>query len=87
MRQDIARMQTERTAEATTLPSIDRNFSILIDDDPLPSILTKSIPDSYTRAELDQIVQEIYVTLGASEDILDKRCVDIYFPWNTPSVL
>ncbi|KAF2540325.1 hypothetical protein F2Q68_00031013 [Brassica cretica] len=82
MRQDIARMQTQRAVEATTLPSIDRNILTSIDDDPSPSIPTKSIPDSYTRAELDQIVQDIYGTLGESEDRLDKRCDDIYLPWN-----
>ena len=57
MRQDIARMQTQRAVEATTLPSIDRNILTSIDDDPSPSIPTKSVPDSYTRTELDQIVQ------------------------------
>ena len=82
MRQDIARMQTERAAEANTLQSIDINFSTSIDDNPLPSIPTKSIQDSYTRAELDQIVQAIYGTLGASKERLDMRCDDIYFPWN-----
>ena len=88
MRQDIARMQTEHAAEATTLPSIDRNFSTSINDDPAPSIPTKFVPDFYTRAELDQIVQEIYGTLRASEDRFDMRCDDIYFPWkNTISSL
>ena len=86
MRQDIARMQTKRAAEAIALPSIDRNIPTSIDDDPLP-ILTKSTPDSYAIAELDHIVQEIYETLGASEDRLDKRCIDIYFPWNNTSSL
>ncbi|KAG5384497.1 hypothetical protein IGI04_035967 [Brassica rapa subsp. trilocularis] len=80
--QDIVRMQTERVAEATTLPSIDRNISTSIDHDPSPSIPTNSIPDSYTRAEFDKIVQEIYGTLGTSLDRLDRRCDDIYFPWN-----
>ncbi|KAF3534176.1 hypothetical protein DY000_02040497 [Brassica cretica] len=81
MRQDIATMQTQRATEATTLMSLDRNISTSIDDDPPPSIPTKPIPDSYTRAELDQIVQAIYGTLGTSEDRLDRRCDDIYFPW------
>ncbi|KAF2592740.1 hypothetical protein F2Q70_00043249 [Brassica cretica] len=90
MRQDIAIIQTQRAAKATTpasidinLPtSIDRDIPTSIDDDPSPSNLMKSQPDSYTRAEIDQIVEEIYRTLGAVDERLDKRCDDIYFPWD-----
>ena len=42
----------------------------------------KSQPDSYTRAAIDQMVKEIYRTLGAAEERLDKRCDDIYFTWD-----
>ncbi|KAF3543228.1 hypothetical protein DY000_02006470 [Brassica cretica] len=28
------------------------------------------------------MVEEIYITPGATEDKLDKRCDDIYFPWD-----
>ena len=72
MRQDIARMQTQRAAEATTQTSIDRNLPTSIDADPSKSNPIKSQPDSYTRAEIDQMVEER----------LDKRCDDIYFPWD-----
>ncbi|KAF2604643.1 hypothetical protein F2Q70_00027770 [Brassica cretica] len=41
----------------------------------------KSRPDFYTRVEIDQIVEEIYRTLEAAEERLDRRCDDIYFPW------
>ncbi|KAF3567029.1 hypothetical protein DY000_02014266 [Brassica cretica] len=82
MRQDIARMQTQRTAETTTPASIDRNLPTSIDDDPSQSNPMKSQPDSYTRAEIDQMVEEIYRTLGAAEERLEKRCDDIYFPWD-----
>ena len=40
----------------------------------------KSQPDFYTRAEIDQLVEEIYRTLETTEERLDRRCDDIYFP-------
>ncbi|KAF3492583.1 hypothetical protein DY000_02053645 [Brassica cretica] len=46
MRQDIARIQTQRAAEATTPASIDRNISPSIDDAPSQPNLTKSKLDS-----------------------------------------
>ncbi|KAF3519979.1 hypothetical protein DY000_02060059 [Brassica cretica] len=55
MRQDIARMQTQRAAEATTPTSIDRNLPTSFDADPPKSNPIKSQPDSYTRAEIDQM--------------------------------
>ncbi|KAF3543610.1 hypothetical protein DY000_02002917 [Brassica cretica] len=82
MGQDIARMQTHRAAEATTPASIDRNLPTSIDADPSQSNPMKSQPDSYTRAEIDQMVEEIYRTLGAAEERLDNICDDIYFPWD-----
>ncbi|KAF3605100.1 hypothetical protein DY000_02048973 [Brassica cretica] len=89
-RKDIASMQAQRTAKATTLASIDKNIPTSIDrdlpksidDEPSPLNPMKSQPDSYTRAEIDQMVEEIYRTLGAAEERLDKRCDDIYFPWD-----
>ncbi|KAF3571615.1 hypothetical protein F2Q69_00059445 [Brassica cretica] len=66
MRQDIARIQTHRAAEATAPASIDRNLSTSIDDEPSHSNPMKSQPDFHTRAEIDQLVEEIYRTLGAA---------------------
>ncbi|KAF2576801.1 hypothetical protein F2Q68_00004907 [Brassica cretica] len=67
----------------TTAPaSIDRKLSTSIDDEPSHSNPMKSRQDSYTRAEIDQIVEDIYRTLGATKERLDKRCDDIYFPWD-----
>ena len=40
----------------------------------------KSQPDSYTKAEIDQLVEEIYRSLESVEEMLDRRCDDIYFP-------
>ncbi|KAG2276140.1 hypothetical protein Bca52824_058695 [Brassica carinata] len=34
------------------------------------------------KAEIDQMVEEIYKTLGAAEERLDKISDDIYFPWD-----
>ncbi|KAF3609985.1 hypothetical protein DY000_02049244 [Brassica cretica] len=40
----------------------------------------KSQPDFHTRAEIDQLIEEIYRTLETTEERLDRRCDDIYFP-------
>ncbi|KAF3539977.1 hypothetical protein F2Q69_00023241 [Brassica cretica] len=40
----------------------------------------KSQPDFHTRAEIDQLVEEIYRTLETTEERFDMRCDDIYFP-------
>ncbi|KAF2586593.1 hypothetical protein F2Q70_00036436 [Brassica cretica] len=80
MRQDIARIQTQRAAEATAPPSIDRHHSTSIDEDLTHSNPMKPQPDSYNRAEIDQLVEGIYRTLETTEERLDRRCDDIYFP-------
>ncbi|KAF3497092.1 hypothetical protein DY000_02053310 [Brassica cretica] len=66
----------------TTCMEEMRDLPKSIDDDPSPLNPMKSQPDSCTRAEIDQMVEEIYKTLGAAEERLDKRCDDIYFPWD-----
>ncbi|KAF2564941.1 hypothetical protein F2Q70_00017589 [Brassica cretica] len=38
-----------------------------------------SQPDFHTRAEIDQLVEEIYRTLETTEERIDRRCDDIYF--------
>ncbi|KAF3552441.1 hypothetical protein DY000_02007850 [Brassica cretica] len=88
MRQDLARIQKQRAAEATApasidihlSTSIDIHLSTSIDDDLTHSNLMKSQQDSYTRAEIDQLVEDIYRTLEKAEERLDRRCDDIYFP-------
>ncbi|KAF2531609.1 hypothetical protein F2Q70_00029886 [Brassica cretica] len=77
MKQDIAMMQTHRPAEVTTPASIDGNIPPSIDEELTPSNPIKSEPTTYTRAEIDELVEEIYRTLGATEDRLDKRCDDM----------
>ncbi|WZZ27405.1 hypothetical protein YC2023_010806 [Brassica napus] len=55
MRQDIAKMQTKRAAEATALASIERRLPASVDDISPHSNPIKSPPDSYTRAEIDHL--------------------------------
>ena len=76
----ITMIQTQRAAEATAPASIDRHLSTSIDDNPPHSNPMKSQPDPYTRAEIDQFVEEIYRTLETTEEKFDRRCDDIYFP-------
>ncbi|KAF3594005.1 hypothetical protein DY000_02020040 [Brassica cretica] len=80
MRQDIAMIQTQRASEATAPASIDSHHSTSIDDDPQQSHSMKSQPDFHTIAEINQLVEEIYRTLETTEERLDRRCDDIYFP-------
>ncbi|KAF3550185.1 hypothetical protein DY000_02007281 [Brassica cretica] len=40
----------------------------------------KSQPDFHTREEIDQLVEGIYRALETTEEMLDGRCDDIYFP-------
>ncbi|KAF3566360.1 hypothetical protein DY000_02014856 [Brassica cretica] len=79
-RQEITRIQTQCAAEAIAPPSIDRHHSTSIDDDLTHSNPMKCQPDSYTRAEINQLVEGIYRTLETTEERLDRRCDDIYFP-------
>ncbi|KAF3485756.1 hypothetical protein F2Q69_00052735 [Brassica cretica] len=78
MRQDIAKIQ--HAADRHQPASIDKHYSTSISDDPNNSHPLKSQPDFNTRAEIDQLVEEIYRTLETIEERLDRRCDDIYFP-------
>ncbi|KAF2535317.1 hypothetical protein F2Q70_00004689 [Brassica cretica] len=78
MRQDIAKIQ--HSADKHRPASIDRHHSTSIDDDPKNSHPMKSQPDFHTRADIDQLVEKIYRTLETTEERLDRRCDDIYFP-------
>ncbi|KAF3484590.1 hypothetical protein F2Q69_00053482 [Brassica cretica] len=86
MKQDIAKIQC--AADKHRSPSIDIQHSesidehnpTSIDNDPKNSHPMNSQPDLHTRAEIDQLVEEIYRTLETTKDRLDMRCDDIYFP-------
>ncbi|KAF3538255.1 hypothetical protein F2Q69_00021714 [Brassica cretica] len=78
---DEARHSQNSACGRQTSTSIDRQTLLNIDRR-RPKELTpmKSQPDFYTRAEIDQLVEEIYRTLETTEERLDRRCRDIYFP-------
>ncbi|KAF3583878.1 hypothetical protein F2Q69_00030228 [Brassica cretica] len=69
-------------------PSIDKNhhtsivnrLTASIDNNPPRPHTMKSQPDFHTREEIDQLVQGIYRALETTEERLDGRCDDIYFP-------
>ncbi|KAF3582858.1 hypothetical protein DY000_02030966 [Brassica cretica] len=94
MKQDIVRIQ--HATDVARPPSIDRRRPPSIDrhqytsiDNPMPASIDDSPPrphtknsqkDFYTREEIDQLVEEIYRALETTEERLDGRCDDIYFP-------
>ncbi|KAF2615798.1 hypothetical protein F2Q70_00012342 [Brassica cretica] len=94
MKQDIARFQSASdVARPTSIDnhlhtsidsglrtSIDNRISASVDANPPHSHSIKSQSDFHTRAEIDQIVEGIYRALESTEERLDGRCDDIYFP-------
>ncbi|KAF2616467.1 hypothetical protein F2Q68_00039138 [Brassica cretica] len=73
---DIDKIQ--HAADKHRPASIDRHHSTSIDDDSKNSHPMKSQPDFHTRR--DQLGEEIYRILETTEERLDRRCDDIYFP-------
>ncbi|KAF3548485.1 hypothetical protein DY000_02006662 [Brassica cretica] len=57
-----------------------RDFSASIDDSPPRPHTMKSQKDFHSREEIDQLVEGIYRALETTEERLDGRCDDIYFP-------
>ncbi|KAG5384633.1 hypothetical protein IGI04_036103 [Brassica rapa subsp. trilocularis] len=94
IRQDITRIQ--QATEASCQTSIDIRHHASIDcrsptsiDPRLPTSIDISPPHSHpkqpqhnfhTREEIDQLVEEIYRALETTEERLDGRSDDIYFP-------
>ncbi|KAF3538784.1 hypothetical protein F2Q69_00023106 [Brassica cretica] len=77
-----------RSIDSKQSPSIDRHHDTSIDNrltelidnnPPLPHTM-KSQPDFHTKEEIDQLVERIYRALETTEERLDGRCDDIYFP-------
>ncbi|KAF3504089.1 hypothetical protein F2Q69_00042939 [Brassica cretica] len=60
--------------------SIDNCLAASIDTNPPRPHTMKSQPDFHTREEIDQLVEGIYRALETTEERLDGRCDDIYFP-------
>ncbi|KAF2569731.1 hypothetical protein F2Q68_00025597 [Brassica cretica] len=94
MRQDIAKIQQATDVSRHTsidrrhhasidsrLPtSIDQRLPASVDNNPPHSPPMKSQQDFHNREEIDQLVEEIYRALDTTENRLDGRCDDIYFP-------
>ncbi|KAF3553793.1 hypothetical protein F2Q69_00012850 [Brassica cretica] len=55
-------------------------MSASIDDSPPRPHKKKAQKDFHTREEIDQLVEKIYRALETTEERLDGRCDDIYFP-------
>ncbi|KAF3599270.1 hypothetical protein F2Q69_00037155 [Brassica cretica] len=60
--------------------SIDNRIPASVDNIPPHSPPMKSPQDFNTREEIDQLVEGIYRALETTEERLDGRCDDIYFP-------
>ncbi|KAF3604724.1 hypothetical protein F2Q69_00033512 [Brassica cretica] len=60
--------------------SIDSRLAAPIDTSPPRPNTIKSQLDFHTREEIDQLVEGIYRALETTEERLDGRCDDIYFP-------
>ncbi|KAF3511980.1 hypothetical protein F2Q69_00007530 [Brassica cretica] len=60
--------------------SIDNRLAASIDTNPPRPHTMKSQPGFHTREEVDQLVKEIYRVLETTEERLDGRYDDIYFP-------
>ncbi|KAF2550087.1 hypothetical protein F2Q68_00033784 [Brassica cretica] len=94
MRQDIARIQRandmsrsisidrhrQASVDSRLHASIDNRLPASVDDNPPHSHTMKSQPDFHTMGEIDQLVEGIYRALETTEERLDMRCDDIYFP-------
>ncbi|KAF3557059.1 hypothetical protein F2Q69_00014037 [Brassica cretica] len=94
MKKDIARIQNATNTVRPPLidrrhpqsidnrqsPSLARRHHASIDTNPPHPHTKKSQPNFHTREELDQLVEGIYRALETTEERLDGRCDDIYFP-------
>ncbi|KAF2538035.1 hypothetical protein F2Q68_00021133 [Brassica cretica] len=94
MKQDIAKIQNAtdtvrpQSIDIRQSPSLDIHHHASIDNrlagpidtnSPRPHKI-KSHPDFHTREVIDQLVEGIYRALETTEERLDGRCDDIYFP-------
>ncbi|KAF3493752.1 hypothetical protein DY000_02052554 [Brassica cretica] len=78
MKQNIARIQ--HATDVTQPPSIDKRRPPSIDDSPPRPHTKKFQKDFHTREGIEQLIEEIYRALETTEERLDGRCDDIYFP-------
>ncbi|KAF3554333.1 hypothetical protein F2Q69_00012636 [Brassica cretica] len=94
MKQDIARIQhATDVAQSSSIDrdqhtsvnvrqhtSIDNQMPTSVDDNPPRLHMMKSQENFHTREEIDLLVEGIYRALETTEERLDGRCDDIYFP-------
>ncbi|KAF3555025.1 hypothetical protein F2Q69_00014018 [Brassica cretica] len=76
----IDRQKTTPIDRNRQSPSLARRHHTSIDTNPPHSHTKKSQLNFHTREELDQLVEGIYRALETTEERLDGRCDDIYFP-------
>ncbi|KAF3588237.1 hypothetical protein F2Q69_00029936 [Brassica cretica] len=58
----------------------DNQMPTSVDDNPPRPHMMKSQENFHTREEIDQLIEGIYRALETTEERLDGRCYDIYFP-------
>ncbi|KAF3608389.1 hypothetical protein DY000_02048625 [Brassica cretica] len=94
MKQDIAKIQhatdvarsssidryQQTSIDVHQRTSIDNQMPTSVDDNPPRPHTMKSQQNFHTREEIDQLVEGIYRALENTEERLDGRCDDIYFP-------
>ncbi|KAF2600379.1 hypothetical protein F2Q68_00010210 [Brassica cretica] len=76
VQRDIGKLNDQHDFQEEGSTSIDR-FRRASLDGKKP---TEHLP--YTTAEVDQITSKLYTTLDTMEERLEKRCDDIYFPFD-----
>ncbi|WZZ24943.1 hypothetical protein YC2023_008344 [Brassica napus] len=82
---DVARSSSIDKDQHTSIDvrqctSIDSQMPTLVDNIPPRPRTMKSQENFHTREEIDQLVEGIYRALETTEERLDGRCDDIYFP-------
>ena len=76
VQKDVGTLQDQLGFQEEGSTSIDRTRATSFDAKKSP----EHIP--YTAAEVDQITAKFYTAMDTKEDRLDKRCHDIYFPFD-----
>ncbi|KAF3594042.1 hypothetical protein DY000_02021589 [Brassica cretica] len=70
----------QQSIDINNTTSINNRLAASIDTNPPRPNTIKSQSDFHNREEIDQLVEGIYRALETTEERLDGRCDDIYFP-------
>uniref|UniRef100_M4FI03 Uncharacterized protein n=1 Tax=Brassica campestris TaxID=3711 RepID=M4FI03_BRACM len=73
---DFSKLNDQQDFQEEGSTSIDRFRNASLDG----KKPTEHLP--YTTAEVDQITSKLYTTIDTMEEIFEKRCDDIYFPFD-----